>query len=508
MAGVAVRSESVFELRSFLRSGVRYAFATNTVAALRVGLATAVIALTIVWIGGAQHRWEAILIGGSGVIAVIVLRRSADALRLWVDRKFFREAYDAEKMLGELASRVVSIRDRRSLLETIAREVDAALHPLSFAVLIEHDGAYTVAHMFGIGLTEPATIAANSAIVRFLKRQNGPAKVDFEDPQSWAYGMSEFDQILLGALRARMLIPILVDSRLLGIICLGAKRSEATYSRADLRLLSAVASQAGLALENSRLMEAVRRETAQRERLIREMEIAREVQQRLFPQVLPKVQGLDFSGYCRPAQGVGGDYYDFIRLDSGCLAVAVGDVSGKGIAAALLMASLQASLRAQTIMPCETLAVMIQNVNRLVYETSDQNRYATFFYAQYDPATRMLRYVNAGHNPPILLRAATDDIVRLEEGGTVLGLFAQSSYQEGSVWIAPGDLLVAFTDGISEAENAAAEEFTEDRLCAAIRKANTRSAADLIVSILKEVDSFTSGAPQHDDMTLVTIRAF
>ena len=142
----------------------------------------------------------------------------------------------------------------------------------------------------------------------------------------------------------------------------------------------------------------------QRERINRELEIAREVQQRLFPQHLPRIEGLEFAGYCRPQQGVGGDYYDFVRLGNGGLGIAVGDVAGKGIAAALMMATLQASLRGQIIKPSGEPAETIQLINTLVYEASASNRYATFFYGQYDPQSREFLYVNAGHNPPIICR--------------------------------------------------------------------------------------------------------
>jgi sigma-B regulation protein RsbU (phosphoserine phosphatase) len=275
-----------------------------------------------------------------------------------------------------------------------------------------------------------------------------------------------------------------------------------------MQLLGAVASQTGLALENAELSESVRREIAQRERLDRELEIAREVQLRLFPQKLPQVVGLDFAGYCRPALGVGGDYYDFIRLPDGCLGIAVGDVSGKGIAAALMMASLQASLRGQTIKPCETLSEMIQHINRLVYEASADNRYATFFYAQYNPNTLVLRYVNAGHNPPIVWRQqnGTQEFIRLEEGGTVVGLFPNFPFSEGHVQLVKGDVLVAFTDGISEAMNHIEEEYGEERLTDTICRTQARSAADMISFLLNNVDAFTAGARQHDDMTLVVVR--
>jgi sigma-B regulation protein RsbU (phosphoserine phosphatase) len=289
---------------------------------------------------------------------------------------------------------------------------------------------------------------------------------------------------------------------------LGAKKSEAPYSQGDLQLLGAVASQTGLALENAELSEKIRTEIAQRERMNRELEIARDVQQHLFPQKLPRVEGLDFAGYCRPAEGVGGDYYDFVRLSNDCLGVAIGDVSGKGIAAALMMASLQASLRGQTIKPCETLSEMLGHINRLVYEASADNRYATFFYAQYDPSSRTLRYVNAGHNAPMILCRGVSggEIVRLSDGGMVIGLFPDCEFRESNVTLSSGDIFLAFTDGISEAMDNEDDEFGEERLITTLREHRARTAADLISEILECVDRFTAGARQHDDMTLVAMR--
>ena len=230
-------------------------------------------------------------------------------------------------------------------------------------------------------------------------------------------------------------IPIAVKKAMIGLISLGPKLSEEPYSTNDIRLLRSVALQAGLALDNSRLTEAVAREAAQKERINREIEIAREVQERLFPQDLPQIEGLDYCGKCRPAAGVGGDYYDFFELDDGSLGIAIGDVSGKGIGASLMMASLQASLRGQTIHHKHDLAALMSHVNQLVYETSTTNRYATFFYAQYYPSTRRLIYVNAGHNAPYLLRQGTDagEIITLDLGGPVVGMLPPMivEYEQG-----------------------------------------------------------------------------
>src|SRR5439155_13691064 len=174
------------------------------------------------------------------------------------------------------------------------------------------------------------------------------------------------------------------------------------------------------------------------------IEIARAVQQRLFPQEYPPIPGLDYAGACRAALGVGGDYYDFIQLSSMQLGIAIGDVSGKGVPAALLMATLRAYLRgAQTIHHQSDLTEVMRNLNKLVYESSDANRYATFFYGELDTRSRTLTYVNAGHNPPMLFRQADGgrDARRLDTGGPVIGLMEECSYRQDCITLGAGDLL-------------------------------------------------------------------
>lgn len=309
-------------------------------------------------------------------------------------------------------------------------------------------------------------------------------------------------------LSTELLLPLASRDKLLGFISLGPKRSEEPFTGSDLRLLKSVATQTGLALENAQLMAAITEEITQRERLNREVEIAREVQERLFPQELPAIEGLDYFGACRPALGVGGDYYDFLALPQGQLGIALGDVSGKGIGAALLMASLQASLRSEAARAPEEIAPVVVNVNRLVYQASTSNRYATFFYAQYDPARRQLTYVNAGHNPPMLFRknADTCQMLRLEAGGTVVGLLESYPYQQEKLAILPGDLLVIFTDGISEAMNHEDQEWGEDRFAEAVKACCHLTAHEILNQLMRDADSFAAGARQHDDMTLVVIK--
>ena len=201
---------------------------------------------------------------------------------------------------------------------------------------------------------------------------------------------------------------------------------------------------------------------------------------------------------------MGGDYYDFVPLDNGQLGIAIGDVSGKGAPAALLMACLQASLRGQAVSGNNDLSKLMLNLNRQIFDFSTANRYATIFYSQYDVVTRKLEYSNGGHNTPMVVRG--QEVIRLDVGGPVVGLFRPARYEKATIQLEPGDISVAFTDGISEAMNAADEEWGDDNLAAAIQKWGHLSAADMIPKLMEAADAFVNGAPQHDDMTIVVAK--
>jgi serine phosphatase RsbU (regulator of sigma subunit) len=287
-----------------------------------------------------------------------------------------------------------------------------------------------------------------------------------------------------------------------------SKSSDLSVARAR---ISALLRRKTLIEENRRIADEIRQKEmdamearAQRQILDRELDIAREVQQRLFPQSLPQCPTLDYAAKCRPAKAVGGDYYDFFALPGNRLGISLGDVSGKGIPASLLMASLQASVRGQAFIPNLRVSDLISNVNRLVFHASLEGQYATFVYAQYDAATRKLIYSNGGHNPPILLRDGKT--FRLSKGGPPVGLFEEATYEESEVQLLPGDLLVLFTDGICDAENLQRVALGEKALKSVVLAANDRKPAEIVDVVLSEADAFAEGAAQHDDMTVVVAR--
>ena len=502
--------QRAMDVRMVIRQSLQYGLAKSGIRALQF-VAIAIVIGTALALATKSNLPGKMIVIALAVTALFSIPRFGERLRTWTDRRFFREAYNAEQVLSELIDQVRSMVETRPLIETVATRIADTLHIPNVAVLLG-GGPYQAAYALGFTASLDVAFPASSGPVKLLQTQKEPARVYFDDPDSWLYrepDVSEEDRGRLAQLQSELLLPLSARDKLLGFISLGPKRSDEPYSGSDLRLLKSVAAQTGLALENARLMSAIADEVAQRERLNREVEIAREVQERLFPQTLPPILGIDYAGACRPALGVGGDYYDFLALPGGQLGIAIGDVSGKGIAAALTMASLQASLRGEATRMTEDLAALVSNVNRLVYEASSANRYATFFYGQYNPASRQLAYVNAGHNPPMLFHRAAGEwqLSRLETGGTVVGLLEKFPYQQGSVTIAPGDLFIAFTDGMSEAMNAADEEWGEERMIATIRSCAGLSPAETIARLMQAADAFVAGAKQHDDMTLVVVQS-
>ncbi|MGH7185381.1 MAG: PP2C family protein-serine/threonine phosphatase [Pseudomonadota bacterium] len=285
-----------------------------------------------------------------------------------------------------------------------------------------------------------------------------------------------------------------------------------------------VAAQLALVIENSRLAERMVAE----ERLRRELALAAEVQRRLLPERPPDNVAVELAGFCQPARGVGGDYYDFITFDNQQLGIAIADVAGKGIAAALLMSTVQATLRSLSVGGAGhgyangSLADMVATLNRLLCNSTGGANYVTFFYAQFDQTTRRLAYVNAGHNPPFFFRANPgranpgrtspgcagpgNEFRELNTGGRFVGMFENCSYEQEIVQMQPGDVLIAFTDGLPEALDAGGEEFGESKIQAALAATASLPVNEIRDEMVRRVTGWVADAPQHDDLTFIVMK--
>jgi sigma-B regulation protein RsbU (phosphoserine phosphatase) len=518
----AVVVHRAMDLRILIRQGSQYALARTGIWIIRFLIITGVASSIATLLSHHPYRLDDAITAAAFILLLIVWRfRAAKRISTFIDRKFFREAYSAEQILADLAMQVQTFTDTKPLMETVAGCIAGAMHVDRIAILLRSGEVFRLQLATGIGPVTDASadliLPAESETISALARAKGPSpNLRVDDPTEWAVATTPAEREALARLGAEILIPLPGRSRLSGVLALGPKRSEEPYSRSDRSLLQSVALHTGLAIENSELLHSLAAEAAMRERVNREMEIAREVQERMFPQTLPVLPGVDYAGHCRPALGVGGDYYDFFPLkDRGDgsfqLGIAIGDVSGKGISAALLMSSLRASLRGMTRTSQGDLAAVMRDVNELVFDSSASNRYATFFYAQYDPQSRLLAYVNAGHNAPIVIRrsAATTtrwDVLRLELGGPVVGLLREAEFEQANLPILPGDILLAFTDGISESMRADEEEWGEERMIGFLTAHAELPAPVLLEAVLDEATRFAAGAPQYDDMTLLVFK--
>jgi serine phosphatase RsbU (regulator of sigma subunit) len=257
--------------------------------------------------------------------------------------------------------------------------------------------------------------------------------------------------------------------------------------------------------EVKRSLESRRREHAEKleaeRRAAQELEIAKQVQARLFPQIRPQLKTVDYAGICLQARQVGGDYFDFLNLGPQRLALIIGDVSGKGIAAALLMANLQASLRSQSSLAFDQPQALLRSVNHLFYDNTSDSAYASLLYAEYDDATRRLRYANCGHLSGLLLRS-DGNVEQLESTSTLLGLFKEWDCSMREQELFPGDVLALYTDGITEASNERGEEFGERCLIESLRQHRELPCHALLTAIVDGVRQF-SPHEQHDDITAI-----
>jgi serine phosphatase RsbU (regulator of sigma subunit) len=306
--------------------------------------------------------------------------------------------------------------------------------------------------------------------------------------------------VVLQGVRSVLAVPLGVSEKVFGIIYADSPIAEGRFTEDHLKVLTTLASVAAIRVENARLVEA----RFQQERLERELQLAMEIQQRFQPTAPPVVTGYEFQGISFPCYEIGGDYYDFIQREDGRLVIALGDVSGKGTAAALLMSSLHASIHAQTGSH-DSLVETISAVNRYLADNIPSNRFVTLFYAELDPESGALSFLNAGHNPPLIVHAA-GTVEQLASGGLPLGIKANAEYREGRTTLQRGDVLVIYSDGVTEAASPNGEEFGPTRLYEVVSRNVDSSAAGIRDRIESALTKFSQGTQAADDITLVIVK--
>jgi phosphoserine phosphatase RsbU/P len=531
---------------SFLiRRSVRYLLVSNGFRLLQVIVVLAALSFSLTGsrivaidqLGNRADIVAAIVV----TIAVIALLTALNRrVMTAIDRRFFREAYNAQLILTELGEAIPTLTKTKPLIELVANKVNDALHPQNVTIFLEDKDAGGYTAVFSSDASDEGS-AARSQLgdlllpydEELLKRLSLPHYAAWEELSV----APDYGGAALRDLGSSLLIPISSNGRLRGLISLGQRLSDLPYVREDRRLLLLVANQIATFIERMELIHRM----AEEERNARELEMAAEVQQHLFPINGFENDAVEIFGTCIPARGVGGDYYDYFDVDDRHTGIAIADVAGKGIAAALLMSTVQASLRCQLVSGSRSLVDVVASMNRLLRRSTGAERYATFFLAEFDKTRRVLTYINAGHNPPMLLRKGQSlleqvrDLVgirgvqrrlsnisvpqgiaesapekttisRLSTGGPVIGTFLDEPYQQETIQLQSGDVLVVYTDGVTEALNTAGMEFGEERLQSSVFEVRQLSAREAVRKVIARVLDWQGPASQHDDITLIVAK--
>ena len=422
-------------------------------------------------------------------------------------RRLLATDSEAELSAVPLAAVVGDFAEAVRRAETFPEAVKIALGALreragtDFIALLQKDGDRFTSGELAIG--------AAGVVLNRLRHYNHPLALSEADWETWAQWARDFrpqhqsEIERLSHAGIRLAVPLSIKNDIVGVLLLGRPHGRDAYSLPERRIFDSAADVLALMIENARL----NARALEQEKVRRDLELAAEVQRRLLPRRPPRTPIGTLAAFTLPARSIGGDYYDFVDLPGGDIGIAIADVSGKGIAAALLMSVVQASLRLMSADGSGSCSELAAKMNRFLYGSTAGNKYATFFYAQVDRSAHSLRFVNAGHNPPYLVRRTSAGIEaqQLKAGGTVLGLFPETDYEAGELRLCPGDVLVAFTDGVTEALNLQGEEFGEARLEALLGNAMGCSAEAISDRLTTAMREWIADAEQHDDLTFIVL---
>ncbi len=438
-----------------------------------------------------EDTWDNIA-GGRGAVRTPSPSLADDSARILKQNQIL-------SALSQASMALISNRPLNELLEFILELAFKVIRAERGVLMLTTEGSdlsvEAVRTSDGRSTTEEITFSRSIADKVVKEKVSILTKNALADPR-----FDRQESIISLGIRSAMCVPLWHDDTVTGLIYVDSLSRENSFTQDDLTLLSSLANVAAVKLENAKLLE----EMIEKKRMERELELAGEIQQNSLPSQAPRYPGWDLVGTNTPCYTIGGDYFDFIERPNG-LAVTLGDVSGKGASAALMMMVLRATLHFACQREAEVLTILSQT-NGVMFHNSPVQFYVTFFFGDLETGTGKMRYVNAGHIPPILYRAKSRTIVRLEAGGTVIGLFAETPFEAGEVEFAPGDILLVFTDGLSEAWGPDEVEFGEERMGALIRDNASLPARELERMIQDEVEAFTAGARATDDRTLIVVK--
>jgi len=424
-----------------------------------------------------------------------------------LNKKIYPERFRLKGMLDEFLSQSLNTSDKKAFWDGLENRLETALkvdiiYPV---VRPSDDGRFKLLD----GASTP--FENESAFIAQITTMGGRPimRDELEADKKETFTASEKDWLVKH--NVALILPLITHSELIGFLCIGLKSEQQDFETADFEILKSLANQIAIAADNVLLLE----ENVEKKRMEAELSIARKVQEKMLPHNIPETPGLDLAATSRFCTEVAGDYYDVIDVGDGRTILAIGDVSGKGAAAALLMSNVQASLRTaigiESQIGAESksaggfdipLSEIVANINSLIYRNSQPEQFITFFVALFDPKSRKLDYINAGHNPPIVA-TKSGQIAELTEGGVLLGIMPNMPYKQGSIQLNEDDILFLYTDGLSESTRADEEMYGEERIKQFLIANNSLAPQPLLEKLEQDVSAFIGDQHLGDDFTLI-----
>jgi phosphoserine phosphatase RsbU/P len=499
--GYAIFRHRLMDMDVVIRRSLIYGTVTASLAAVYL-VSVYGIGTLVNYIFGAQD--SQLLIVVSLVVVAFVFDPVKQRLQNWIDRIFFHERYDYQRALLEFTQELPQLMDMKHILKSIVQRLSSTMHIEKISVFIcgEKEGC-TLASQ-NLDQADCAFSDGDHTLMALLQKTRKPVDLHLLDDEYDTTDLEEKEKQKLLHAGVVLTVPMFLKDRLIGFINVGPKMSSKVYSHEDINLLSTVAGQAAIAIENSRLHKS---EITQ-ERLREELDLARKIQQGLFPKANPEIPGLDIAGISVPALSVGGDYYDFITLGPQKILAVVADVSGKGMSAALYMSKIQGMVQLAAHM-YNTPKEMLNNINRRIFEGLDRKSFITMILALFDLKKKEVRICRAGHNKALFSKDGT--IRFLEGGGIGLGLergpMFEDAIEEVRLPITHNALFLFYTDGITEAMNKKKQQLGEQAIVSLLKTKRNHSAEEIQNEILARVKEFRGSAEQHDDVTMVVVKS-
>lgn len=489
--GIAIGKYRLLHVEGRLKRGTRF---------LAVNIILLALFAVILWVFGElflenmgiESQTPILILGILLAFFFMGLQRK---IKVKIEEYFYPERVKLRRLMKDFLAGSMAHTEGEKFWNELEEKLADGLSAEKIYPVIRVDGK----GFFGVHLNEPTPFSAGDAFMHRLEAKDNPLLFD-EMIASGKITLSPEQRDWFIERKSAILLPLVTTSGLLGFLVISTKTNGEDFTSEELDLLQSFSAQTALVAENLELLG----EKLQKEKLEEQLRVARSIQQGLLPQNIPDVPGIEIAPFIKFCLDVAGDYYDVIPLEDGRIVLSIGDVSGKGVGAALLMANLQASLRTTQAMGAR-LYESASRINRIVYENTPPEMFITFFMLCVDPVRKCIRYVNAGHNPPFLVK--NDGSVKtLSRGGLLLGIVEETVYEEGEIQLENGDTILMYTDGVSEAMDDSEEEFGEKRMAALAAKNRALPLAELLSLIERSVSHFHGSDEYLDDFTMLAVR--